>query len=442
MNPSLRTDLARRAALVSALAARFVPGFQGQTLPGRIALAIDPDFLSHRHAKGLATRSIVVTGTNGKTTTTAFVRALLGPTALANRGSNLPWGVATVLAKGDGHAPGAVFEVDEAYVPSVATSLAPAVLVWLNMSRDQLDRNLEVRRLAARIAESAAVIETVVANASDPLIVANANHFRRSIWIKGPEGWHQDAQSCPRCTGELTYESQWRCEGCGLSEPQADYEVDEQGRVRARGSSLGVLDPGLPGGFNLLNALMAAVAVGEATGKPLGELIGRVSVSTGVDGRFGTWWLTKLATTPSLVTYLAKNPAGWHANLSLIGALEGELVLGLNARVADGRDTSWIWDVDFETLYDSRSLTRVIATGERATDLALRLEVAGFDVTVVSSQVEALRLAARRQGSVDPTGSVGKNRILYLGNYTAFRALVSELETLGAIPEVGAEVVS
>ena len=426
MSLARRVQLARRVAQLSAAGVRCAPRFQGQTLPGRLALAIDPDFLMHRRDEGLAVRSILVTGTNGKTTTTALVKELLGPNALSNRGSNLPWGVATVLAEGTSRSRDAVFEVDEAYVPSVARSLTPAVLVWLNMSRDQLDRSLEVRRLAARIAESATDIDTLVANAGDPLIVAHASEFRRCLWVKGPEEWRNDALSCPRCTSELLYETTWRCVNCGLHEPEADYQVDAMGQLSAHGEAIALLHPGLPGSFNLLNASLAVVAVAAATGGAVEQLARHATVTRGVEGRFTTWWLTGVETTPSLTTYLAKNPAGWHANLAMLNDADAELVLGLNAKVADGRDTSWIWDVAFESL----GIGPVIATGERATDLALRLEVAGFDVTVEASQRAAIRLAASR----------GRNRIVYLGNYTAFRSLIGDLSALGAIAALGSEV--
>ncbi len=430
MDLPLRANAARRTAQLVAFGVKAVPRFQGQTLPGRIALTIDPKFLSHSHDDSMRqTKSVLVTGTNGKTTTTAFVRSLLGADTLSNRGSNLPWGIASVLAASKISSRYAVFEVDEAYVPSVAKSLEPSVLVWLNMSRDQLDRNLEVRRLAARIGESASTIDTLVANASDPLIVANAAGFKRCLWVKGPAEWQGDAQSCPRCTGELTHARTWSCASCGLCEPSADYEVDEDGRLSKNGTRLGSMHPGLPGGFNLLNALLAAVAVAVVTEEAVEGVAARLSLSSGVEGRFATWWLTSLPAMPSLVTYLAKNPAGWHANLSIVDNSDCELVLGLNARVADGLDTSWIWDVEFERL----ARNPVIVTGERATDLALRLEVAGFEVIVEHSQLAALRLAA------DRLVSSGRSRIVYLGNYTAFRSLVAMRAEVGAIVALTAE---
>lgn len=419
-----RAGVARRTAQLVALGVRAVPRYQGQTLPGRVALAIDPEFLDHCHDVSMSqTKSVLVTGTNGKTTTTAFVRSLLGSDTLSNRGSNLPWGVASVLAKSRSESRYAVFEVDEAYVPSVAKSLEPSILVWLNMSRDQLDRNLEVRRLAARIGESAATIDTLVANASDPLIVANAADFKRCVWVKGPAEWQGDAQSCPRCTAELIHANTWSCASCGLGEPSPDYEVDQEGRLFSSGTELGSIRPGLPGVFNLLNALLASTAVAELTGEPVERVAARLSLPSGVEGRFATWWLTSLPMTPSMVTYLAKNPAGWHANLSIVDNGECELVLGLNARVADGQDTSWIWDVEFERL----AHTPVIVTGERATDLALRLEVAGFEVTVEHSQLAAIKLAA------DRLVLNGSKRIVYLGNYTAFRSLVAMRAEVGAV---------
>ena len=151
-----------RAADVSArLVARAirVSGFgQGETFPGRVALAVAPDFV-YRRAEGIDT--VLVTGTNGKTTTTAFLFDLLssadgGDSVVANRGSNLPGGVAAALAAA-GDATSACFEVDEAYVPQLASELRAKVMVWLNMSRDQLDRSMEVRKLSRRVGEAGTV---------------------------------------------------------------------------------------------------------------------------------------------------------------------------------------------------------------------------------------------------------------------------------------------
>jgi UDP-N-acetylmuramyl tripeptide synthase len=219
------------------------------------------------------------------------------------------------------------------------------------------------------------------------------------------------------------YEDRWSCGTCGLKEPDTDYQVDEFGAVSSGGRGVGILRPGLPGGFNLLNALAASLAVAVVTGAPLGEVAERLSLSSGVEGRFATWWLTGCSGTPSLVTYLAKNPAGWHANLSVVDVEDSQLVLGLNARIADGRDTSWIWDVEFERL----GPRPVIVTGERALDLALRLEVAGFAVEVVRSQIAAIRLGAERSINTD------SQRIVYLANYTAFRSLIDSRAELGAL---------
>ncbi|WP_298212533.1 Mur ligase family protein [Ferrimicrobium sp.] len=433
MDLPLRARLARQTARLIARGLQVTPRFQGETLPGRIALRIDPGFLSHnREVSMLHTQTVLVTGTNGKTTTTAFIRSLLGPSVVSNRGSNLPWGIASALAQSTGATPYAVLEVDEAYVPAVAAGLQPAVLVWLNMSRDQLDRNLEVRRLAARVGESASSVDTLVANASDPLIVANSANFGACVWVKGPPEWEGDAQACPRCTGELTYAETWSCTSCGLQEPASDYEVDGGGQLWHDGVIIGSVHPGLPGNFNLLNALMASVAVALVGREPVWEVASRLSLTSGVEGRFASWWLTACEGTPTLITYLAKNPAGWHANLSMIDTNESELVLGLNARIADGRDTSWIWDVEFERL----QRTPTIVTGERATDLALRLEVAGFEVVAVEpSQVRAVGFAAKR------AAQKGRNRIVYLGNYTAFRSLIATRAELGAVVGLTGEAV-
>jgi UDP-N-acetylmuramyl tripeptide synthase len=412
---TFRQRAARGAAMLARGATRLVPGAKGETLPGRLALRIDPTLIA-KLGRGL--RSLLVTGTNGKTTTTAIARALAGERSVANHGSNLPWGIASSLLAARRPARLGIFEVDEAFVSEVAAALRPSVLVVLNLSRDQLDRALEVRRVAARIAEAAASVPIVVANASDPLVVALARSFAEVRFVRGEREWLGDAAACPRCGGPLAMGARWRCGGCGLAEPEEATEVAGDGTVRRDGAVLGRLDLGLPGSFNLLNGLAAAVGVEALTGRPLAEVLAGARPLRGVEGRYGAWLVPSRRGPVELRTLLAKNPAGWDRMLALVAWREEAVVLGLNAEIADGRDTSWIWDVDFERV----APVSVVVTGRRYLDLARRLEVAGVEVACASDQAGALEMATARS-----------SRVTYLGNYTAFREMVALLPRAGAL---------
>lgn len=406
---------ARGVATLARGATRLVPGAKGETLPGRLALRVDPSLIAER---GRGLRSLLVTGTNGKTTTTAIARLLAGEPSVANHGSNLPWGIASSLLAHRRPARLGIFEVDEAFVPEVAAALRPRVLVVLNLSRDQLDRALEVRRLAARIGEAAESVPTIVANASDPLVVALAEGFDEVRFVRGEREWLGDAAACPRCQGALATGTRWRCARCGLAEPEEATEVASDGTVRRGGEVVGRLDLGLPGAFNLLNGLAAAVGVEVLTGRPLGDVLAGARPLRGVEGRYGAWLVATPEGRVELRTLLAKNPAGWDRMLALVAWRDEAVVLGLNAEIADGRDTSWIWDVDFERVAPAG----VVVTGRRYLDLARRLEVAGIEVACAGDQADALEMAAARSP-----------RVTYLGNYTAFREMVALLPRAGAI---------
>ncbi len=411
----LRGRLASAVAQGVALGARLSGRGAGTALSGRAALAIEPHILEQA---GRRLTTLLVTGTNGKSTTTALAAALASEPTVSNRGANLPFGIAGALARGDPHARLGVFEVDEAYVPAVAAALKPAVLVWLNLSRDQLDRALEVRRLAQRIAESAPHVDVVVANAADPVVVAGALHFRRQLWVRPRETWTRDASACPRCGEAIDVEGgSWRCGACGLAEPPASWWIGDdgeahgpEGRVSLRGAP--------PGSFNAFNALCAGVAVATVEGRSVSSVLARLEgARLDLEGRFSTWRLTRLRGAPRVSTVLAKNPAGVDALVELLEAWRGGMVAVLNDRVADGRDPSWIWDAPWERL-QPRS---IVVGGTRAADLALRLEVAGHEPVDARSIGEAVELASAH------------GPVIVVANYTAFWDVQRSLARLGAV---------
>lgn len=358
-------------------------------------LKVDPDAL----AKLLAGRRIAsVSGTNGKTTTThllaAAVRASLGHDAgrmVTNAdGANLHAGIASAL----GQAPNAdlaILETDERVVADVVRLGRPEVLVLLNFSRDQLDRHHEIKSLGRSWRTALETAGTggpvVVANAEDPLIVWSAQTARDVVWVTPGANWLQDAVICPQCGSPLarpepepgaTTAAGWHCTGCELAQPKADYQVVAEQIIDRDGQ---VWDPQLqvPGTFNIGNAA-CALAAAELLGVHPGTAFNGMRRVTSPAGRFATAQLGE--TTARLL--LAKNPAGWAEALPL--ADTDTVILAIDSAAADGRDVSWMWDVDYEQLA-GRS---VIATGPRAQDLAVRLAYADVEHRCIPDLASAL----------------------------------------------------
>lgn len=413
----------------------------GSVVGGRVGLAVDPGLI-----RSLAAGRPValVSGTNGKTTTTRLlVAALGGPEVVASSpaGANLPAGIAAALASGPREGP-AVLEVDEAYLPAVAEATGAAVLVLLNLSRDQLDRVSEVRLLAARWRAGLARLAgaTVVANADDPLVAWAAEAAPAVRWIGAGQRWRQDAWGCPACGGTLRFDppggadpdpggaggdpgGAWRCRACGRARPPLDAWLDPEGRLVRPGEAPLALDLALPGRCNQANAVMALEAA-RVLGVPAATALVRVQAVREVEGRFAAVPVGEGA----LRLFLAKNPAGWLELLDLLGGLASPVVVvGINAEVADGRDPSWLWDVPFEQLAGRR----VVASGRRAADLAVRLAHAGVAHRVVEDQLaavhEALAWAAEPAPGRNPAEDARGPEVAYVGNYTAFQELRRQL---------------
>ncbi len=401
---------------------------------GRAGLLLDPGLLGELAG---GRRTALVSGTNGKTTTTrllaAAVEGRLGPVATNTTGANMPAGHVAALAEHPAAA-AAVLEVDEGYLAQLLTAARPAVAVLLNLSRDQLDRVAEVRLVAARWREALGELPAgaagaggpaspvVVANADDPLVAWAAAAAPSLRWVGAGLVWRQDAVGCPACGGRVAFAADggWACDRCELRRPVPDVWL-EGGDLAASDGSRRRLALQVPGEFNRANAAMAAVAAllllgegGRSVGTPsaAGALAGMASVAS-VEGRFAT--VERGGRRVRLV--LAKNPAGWAAVLDLLEepSLGGPLVLSINARTADGHDPSWLWDVPFERLAGRPC----VATGDRRRDLAVRLRYAEVEHEVVDDPIAALDRARHPV----PAGCRGPGKdpsVVFVGNYTAF----------------------
>jgi UDP-N-acetylmuramyl tripeptide synthase len=390
-----RSSLARLAGSAVAGLSRLTGRGSGTTIGGRVTLLLDPDAL-RRGADG---REIaIVTGTNGKTTTRTLLVAALQtrePVASNSGGANLPMGLTAALTN-DRTSRLAVLEVDEPYLPRVVPVVHPRVVVLLNLTRDQLDRYAEVRRLA-RIWHEAVAGLTVVANADDPLVAWAASSAASVIWVAAGQRWTDDSTSCPACGSVLIRSGRsYACQACDFARPVPAWTVDGHRVTDPDGTSYDV-QLALPGDVNVGNAALAA-ASSSIWGVPPADAFAAMSSIPSVEGRY-------LETTfegRRARLLLAKNPAGWVEALQMTRP-ELPVVVAVNARAQDGRDPSWLWDVPFEVLQGRHA----VATGERSRDVAVRLRYAGVEHVRVDDLAAALRAAG---GQVE-----------VLANYTAFQ---------------------
>jgi UDP-N-acetylmuramyl tripeptide synthase len=405
----------RTAAAVAAgnLAAKLskATGRAGGIIGGRVTLALDP----HALARLCKDRTVaLVTGTNGKTTTTmmlAKAMSVIAPVATNHSGANMPDGLVAALST-DQTAPVGVLEIDENYLPKISDAVQPAVIVLLNLSRDQMDRVGEVRHTERNLRTAISRLHntTVVANCDDVLVTSAAIDAASTIWVSAGGNWRGDSTSCPRCGMRVHGgATDWYCD-CGFRRPNPTWSVLDGKMTSPTGESF-ELALRLPGSANEADATLA-LAASTHLGVPLRPALERIRTITGVGGRYTT--LTRNDRVVRLL--LAKNPAGWAETLPLLAkSPEHPVIIAINGREADGRDKSWLWDVPFERLQGRT----VIATGERSADLAVRLTYADVRHTHVPDPYQAI-------------DSVAPGAVELVANYTAFRDLKSGLSSNGS----------
>jgi len=400
LRAKLATSVSRTAAALSRAAGRG----DGSVIGGWIGLKIDPQLLAHLAA---GRRVALVSGTNGKTTTTRLTAAalgVLGEVATNSLGANMPTGHTSALAKA-GPTPYAVLEVDEHYLGQVIEATTPAVVALLNLSRDQLDRAKEVAMMASlwRDAVKGRDVE-VVANADDPMVVWAARAADKVTWVASGQRWHDDSWVCPQCGSHIERESGvWWCTGCDLRRPTPQWRVEDDAVVDPSGARHAVALQ-LPGRINRANAA-TALAVAAHFGVRATDALPRLAQVASIAGRYAT--VQREGRTIRLL--LAKNPAGWLEAFDM--AEDAPTLLSINARDPDGLDTSWLYDVDFSPLRGRR----VLITGDRAMDLAVRLEVNQIPFEHVPSWRRAL-------------AAVPSGRLEVIANYTAFQDIRAELD--------------
>ena len=383
-----RQRLAFAAGNTAAFASRVTGRGTGASIKGAIMTRIDPTLFRRLLA---GKRLGVVSGTNGKTTTTHLLTAALRASVADPRdvvtnpdGANLREGVVSALSTRP-KAPIAALEVDEQVVADVIRHGRPEVLIMLNFSRDQLDRHHVINALGRKwrqaLVEAGDEGPTVVANVNDPLVAWSAQPARKVIWVDLGTDWSQDSALCPNCGSVLVHDEagRWDCPGCELGEQVPDYRVDGDHVVMPDGERLR-LDLQVPGRFNKGNAVCALAAAVEMGVYAPVAIKGMRTVQAPA-GRFaiGSYGDTKAR------LVLAKNPAGWAESLLVMQS--DPVVLAIDSLIAHGTDVSWLWVVDYEQLAGRR----VIATGPRSADLAVRLSYAEVEHEVIPDVADALK---------------------------------------------------
>ena len=423
-------------------------GRGGTALPGKAARLFAKDILA-RVSDGM--EIIVVTGTNGKTTTSRMIEHALtglGRDVLANKsGANLLSGVtaeltcnATLTGKPRSHY--AVIECDEGALKQVAPLLQPKVILVTNLFRDQLDRYGEVTHTVNAIRKGIELVPetTLCLNADDSLVASLAEGIpNRVVWygMDIPAGTQKeaavsDAKYCIRCGAPYEYRYHtyahlggFRCPKCGYARPEADVAVTAVESASAQGSRVRMrfgeisreAGIGLPAVYNIYNAVGAACAL-TAFGLSPDEILPSLADVHSSFGRMETFYVAKEADAAVRVQMiLVKNPAGCSQALSYVASMEEDfnLILCLNDRTADGHDISWIWDADYEQLSQSSRVRHILVSGDRAEDMQLRLKYADCaeEKIALEKDNEALLAAIRR--SPLP--------VFILPNYTAMLAL-------------------
>jgi UDP-N-acetylmuramyl tripeptide synthase len=412
----------------------------GTTLPGKLLAAIDPDAvdaLAARLDRGCA----LVSATNGKTTTCALASAILAPEARLARnaaGANLMSGVASTLVAARDADLG-LFEVDEAALPEVSRRVRPRVVLLGNLFRDQLDRYGELEIVAERWRGMIPELpdDAVLAvNADDPLVGDLAREHGRSVTFgvddpaqARPDLQHAaDSKYCLRCGTPYAYAAayvghlgDYRCPACGHARPALDVAARRVELHGTHGASFDLVAPegtwrvelALPGLYNVYNAL-AAATLSRALGVELDAIAAGLGRAVPAFGRFERIEIGDR----TLLLLLIKNPAGANEALrTVVSAGAPKLALvALNDAIADGRDVSWIWDVDFDLL--ATGLDRLICSGDRAAELALRFKYGGLEASAIEV-VPDLEAALDRGLELTEAGG----ELVCLPTYTAMLGL-------------------
>jgi lipid II isoglutaminyl synthase (glutamine-hydrolysing) len=434
-------------------------GRGGTTYPGRTAMKIAPD-LSFSFAGNMTEGSLVITGTNGKTTTSALLSSILKEAGLRcihnQSGSNLAWGVASAFINSANwlaklHGDYAVMEVDEGAFPGVVRSIKPRGVVATNIFRDQLDRYGEIDYIQKSIrkgleAQPAGGFQVI--NADDPSLVSIENitgnqrltyGLELDLPVDSFQNTGRDMKSCPRCYHKLVYDrvffahlGHFHCPSCSFKRPEPDIKLTGL-KVKAVNSVIVKINFSgeeteiplkLAGTYNLYNVL-AASACAWALKIPTEFIVRALEKAAPSYGRMELFELGN----KSIIIALIKNPVGANEVIRTVLAQAGSinLLIAINDKVADGTDVSWLWDVDFEQLVaENQNLSTVLVSGLRAWDMAVRLKYAGLDPELIQVENNTARAIIKGLEQTAPG-----ERFFILPTYTAMLEIRRHLNKMG-----------
>lgn len=451
----MRKFLAILAAETARAVSQVTKRGSGSALPGLVAQKIDPGIIT-KLSDMLSGGVILITGTNGKTTTAKMIAGILeagGHKVIYNfSGSNLSRGIASFLiqhtnfwgTKLDGDI--GLFEVDEATMPEILALVRPKAIVVTNLFRDQLDRYGEVDKTAQIIGKSLALAPEakIILNADDPL-VASLSKYNKNVLYFGIDDDYKtlsrgaiDSRNCIGCGAELDFNPRffghlgnYTCPKCGASRPKLDYSLSEltftvenSGATITTPNSKTAISIQLPGLYNLYNALAAGALTDfmGVNGEVIAKTLGNISAA------FGRMEKISLSDNKNIFLMLVKNPTGFTQTIETLtyDKKSKNVLIALNDNFADGTDVSWIWDAEMEIVKDVTN--NVIVSGIRGEDMQLRLKYADFDINKVTLEkdlAKALELGISK---------LAENETLYvLPTYTAMLELRKIMANKGLV---------
>ena len=437
----MRKLLAIWAGKVLSIAGRLI-GKKSSSSPGEIALKICPDLI--KGLNGCVSKGVIVTcGTNGKTTTNNLMCSALeakGYKVLCNRlGANMLNGIATAFLQeadifGRVKVDYACLEIDEAYTPIVFDHVKPDVMVITNLFRDQLDRYGEIDITSDIIKRAIAKVPglKLVLNGDDPLCAqfgeektAEAKYFGISEKVLPQLDDTKEGRFCPVCGSEQQYKyyhysqlGNYFCPSCGFKRPRIDFDVKDVKletpmRFTINGQSMTINYKGFYNIYNLIAVYGALSVLGESTDDFSNLLAGYKPQI----GRMQEFPFKK-----PVILSLSKNPAGFNQAISTVNTdkRKKDVIIAINDKANDGRDVSWLWDVDFDKIKDE-NLNTLSTTGIRLWDISLRFKYADIKVDLMTHDMaEAVSKALETDSEV----------VYVLVNYTALyptEAVLNEL---------------
>lgn len=451
----MRKFIAILAAETARALSQFTKRGSGSALPGLVAQKIDPTIITKLVDK-LPGGVILVTGTNGKTTSAKMIAGILeaaGHKVIYNfSGSNLSRGIASFLIQHtnfwgtriDGDI--GLFEVDEATMPEIMALVRPKAILVTNLFRDQLDRYGEVDKTASIIGRALEIAPNakVILNADDPLVASLSKYNKNVLYFGIADDYKTlskgaiDSRNCISCGAELDFKPRffghlgnYICPKCGLARPKLDYSLtnldftveDSKATLNLPGGKTDIAIQ-LPGLYNLYNALAAGAMTDflEVKSEIIAGTLGNISAA------FGRMEKITLPDGKNVFLMLVKNPTGFTQTVETLtfDQKPKNILIALNDNFADGTDVSWIWDAEMEIVRDFAK--SVVVSGIRGEDMQLRLKYADYDM----GRVRLEKDLAKALGT-GISGLTDGETLYVLPTYTAMLELRRVLASKGLV---------